>query len=102
MQPDKRGAHDGPKQLCREVGSKLGKITVAYCEADRHRGIQMRIAASARNGCKNARHHREGPPSCNRHPAAALCFRTFKQHGGDDAIAKQDKNHRPEKFTEYR
>jgi len=26
VQPDKRGAHDGPKQLCREVGSKLGKI----------------------------------------------------------------------------
>src|SRR5206468_618777 len=48
----------------------------------------------------DADRHRDAPPGGDRHPAAALAFRPLEYDVGDDAIAQQDEDHRPERFGE--
>src|SRR6266404_1206370 len=61
VKPDQRGAGNRAEQLRSEIRHEFRKTRIANRKADRHRRIEMRVAASASDGGKNTRHHRKRP-----------------------------------------
>src|SRR6266404_4340439 len=102
VKPDQRGAGNSSEQLRDKVGKKLREVAVANRKADRHRLIEMRIAAPASDGSEHSRHHRKRPARSDHNPSAAFGFGALQKHRSDSAIAKQNQNHRPKKFTKQR
>ena len=102
VDPDDDGAEEGAGELHGGVRDDLAEVTGRHRGAERHGGIEMGVGAAA----SDRRHHSgedcEPPAGGDGEPSGVLAFGSLQQHAGDDAVAEQYQDERPEKLSKKR
>ncbi len=96
-EPDDDGSEERTDHLRREVGRHFGPGEAAGGgQGDRHGGIEVRATQSPDRVYRHR--HRHAPADGDDDPAAVLALGPVQHHVGDDTIAQNDQEHRPQKF----
>src|SRR6185436_20861953 len=102
VHPYDNSADERSQYLSCHKTNRVGPIARGGGEPESDGGVQMRCAATACHGRKDARHNRECP-TCRYHdPARTGGLRSVQQHVCDDTIPEQYQNQRSTEFAKKR